>query len=421
MNFVSTQKIPPLNKKKLRLLSARTASRTVTKVKFFISSNDQPKYQTQKIKLMNTNRITMDIAECCGSPVSWLKKSKPALTKQTSNEIHNKFNNLCLKNSDIIDEVIVTNSNEIQKSNNNSQSFGHSSKSLDKKQSSLLLFKTLSKKLDLDQFLNKTISTTNGFTFIPGDIIAESPQSTIYKCLNVTTGEIIVAKTFTNPSLRKKYEDEVSMLSLLSSHENILQYKSTEIINNIPFIFTEYLSGGSIKKLIDIYGKLPEDLIKKYTLQILHGLQHIHSKHIIHCDLKCANILLDGSTGVVKIADFGSASKTHSHLSSMGVLGTLPWCAPEVICGLECDEKCDVWSLGCTVLEMVTGLIPWSEKKIDNYYQCVNVIGKGKDTPVIPDYVSDKMRKFIEKCLVRDVDKRATVEELLKDEFIITG
>ena len=70
---------------------------------------------------------------------------------------------------------------------------------------------------------------------------------------------------------------------------------------------------------------------------------------------------------------------------------------------------------------MVTGLIPWSEKKIDNYYQCVNVIGKGKDTPVIPDYVSDKMRKFIEKCLVRDVDKRATVEELLKDEFIITG
>ena len=158
---------------------------------------------------MNTNRITMDIAECCGSPVSWLKKSKTALTKQTSNEIHNKFNNLCLKNSDIIDEVIVTNSNEIQKSNNNSQSFGHSSKSLDKKQSSLLLFKTLSKKLDLDQFLNKTISTKNGFTFIPGDIIAESPQSTIYKCLNVTTGEIIVAKTFTNPSLRKKYEDEI--------------------------------------------------------------------------------------------------------------------------------------------------------------------------------------------------------------------
>lgn len=434
MNYSSKQKIPPLKSTKNRIFSAGATSKNYHKIKFCIVSNDKPKSQhmTQKtkLKLMNTNRITCDqLAECCGSPVTWLKKSKPEIfIKQFSGETKNKFTNLCYKQCDIkpiIDEVIVTSSNEIQKTiTNNSNSMGHSSKSSKssksvEKKNSLLLFKTMSKKIDLDKFLNKTVITKTNFTFIPGEILSENSQSTIYKCLNVTDGNILIAKTYPNPKLKPKYENESKILSLLS-HPNIIAYKSNEIINNIPFVFTEYLSGGSIKKIIDIYGKLPDTLIRKYTKEILNGLKYINSLNIIHCDIKCANIFLDGATGTCKIGDFGSAKQLQGKLDKCkGLIGTLPWCAPEVICGEEYGMRCDIWSLGCTVLEMVTGKNPWDEKKIDNYYQCVNIIGKGNDIPAIPEYISESLKKFLLKCLVRKEGDRADVDELLKDEFII--
>lgn len=100
--------------------------------------------------------------------------------------------------------------------------------------------------------------------------------------------------------------------------------------------------------------------ISHYTRQILRGLDYLHSKGIVHRDIKGANIMVT-SRGVVKLIDFGSAKKHVGELSQdiHSVRGTPYWMAPEVICGLGYGRKSDIWSLGCTVLEMATTKPPW--------------------------------------------------------------
>lgn len=139
----------------------------------------------------------------------------------------------------------------------------------------------------------------------------------------------------------------------------------------------ERLKGGSIASLVQKYGPIPENLIRVYTLQILEGLEYLHVRNTIHRDIKGANILVD-STGVCKLADFGTAKRISSLVESdtkgiSSIKGTVNWMAPEIIsqsslgrylsslknsCLLE--RFCDIWSVGCTVLEMATGKAPWS-------------------------------------------------------------
>ena len=160
----------------------------------------------------------------------------------------------------------------------------------------------------------------------------------------------------------------------------------------------EFASGGSIKSLIETYGSLHENIIKNYLRQILIALDFMHSNNIIHCDLKCSNILLDSNTGKIKLSDFGSAKEIDND-NIKGLIGTLPWCAPEILCNKNYGSKVDIWSLGCCLIEMLSGKAPWSEKKIDNYYQCVIVIGKGNEIPEIPGNCSEECKSFILKCL----------------------
>ncbi len=96
---------------------------------------------------------------------------------------------------------------------------------------------------------------------------------------------------------------------------------------------------------------------RPFIKQITEGIQFLHSKNIIHGDLKCANILLD-SNGCIKLADFGSSielsNPDESHKSST-IKGTIPWIAPEVIKESKTYLSSDIWSLGCTIIEMCVG------------------------------------------------------------------
>src|SRR4051794_36490547 len=113
---------------------------------------------------------------------------------------------------------------------------------------------------------------------------------------------------------------------------------------------------GSINKL------LTENKIKQYTREILEGVHYIHSNNIIHRDIKGANILL--KNGVCKLSDFGSAKLLDGEINRYNSFkGTPNWMAPEVVKNAEYTKYSDIWGVGCTVLEMCTGLPPWSDFK----------------------------------------------------------
>ena len=185
------------------------------------------------------------------------------------------------------------------------------------------------------------------------------------------------------------------------------------------------MSGGNISSLLKKYGTFPEHTIRLYSKQILTALSYIHSRNVIHKDIKGANILVSNS-GIVKLADFGSAQQLEKSLTisiksekNNSITGSVPWMAPEVVRQTKYGKKSDVWSFGCTVLEMVTGNPPWCNYKFDNPIAAIMKIGLSSEIPEIPLGTSKELAEFLKSCLVRDKDKRSSVEELLKHEFIL--
>ncbi|KAL5669359.1 hypothetical protein ACJX0J_021580, partial [Zea mays] len=153
-------------------------------------------------------------------------------------------------------------------------------------------------------------------------------------------------------------EHEISLLSRLE-HENIVQYFGTHKEGGKLYIFLELVSQGSLAALYQKY-HLQDSQVSAYTRQILNGLHYLHRRNVLHRDIKCANILVDAS-GLVKLADFGLAKEMSILSQAKSSKGTVYWMAPEVAKAKPHGPPADIWSLGCTVLEMLTGEVPYPD------------------------------------------------------------
>ncbi|XP_019171587.1 PREDICTED: mitogen-activated protein kinase kinase kinase 1-like isoform X2 [Ipomoea nil] len=153
-------------------------------------------------------------------------------------------------------------------------------------------------------------------------------------------------------------EQEISLLSQFE-HENIVRYLGTDKGDSKLYIFLELVPKGSLASLYRKY-QLRDTQVSAYTKQILSGLHYLHLRDVVHRDIKCANILVDVN-GSVKLADFGLAKATKLN-DIKSCKGTPFWMAPEVVNRKTngYGRAADIWSLGCTVLEMLTGQIPYS-------------------------------------------------------------
>lgn len=121
------------------------------------------------------------------------------------------------------------------------------------------------------------------------------------------------------------------------------------------------MAGGSIFNLLQKYGKFNESLIRVYTKQILEGLEYLHVNNVVHRDIKGGNVLVD-KNGVCKLADFGNAKRfIEGTDQASSIKGTANWMAPEVIKQNKYGRFADIWSLGCTVIEMAHGKPPFSD------------------------------------------------------------
>uniref|UniRef100_A0ACD5ZIF3 Uncharacterized protein n=1 Tax=Avena sativa TaxID=4498 RepID=A0ACD5ZIF3_AVESA len=254
-----------------------------------------------------------------------------------------------------------------------------------------------------------------------GKLIGRGTFGHVYVGFNSDRGEMCVMKEVTlfsdDPKSKesaRQLGQEISLLSRLQ-HPNIVRYYGTETVDDKLYIYLEYVSGGSIHKLLQEYGQFGEQAIRSYTKQILLGLAYLHAKNTVHRDIKGANILVDPN-GRVKLADFGMAKHINGQQCLFSLKGSPYWMAPEVIKNSSgCNLSVDIWSLGCTVLEMATSKPPWSQ------YEGIAAmfkIGNSKELPPIPDHLSEEGKDFIRQCLQRDPSNRPTAVELLQHSFI---
>ena len=266
-----------------------------------------------------------------------------------------------------------------------------------------------------------------------GEILGQGAFGVVYLGLNVDSGELMAVKQISNDELKTKelssLENEISVLRTLK-HPNIVRYIGTERNPSTLSIFLEYVPGGSLKSLIDKFGSLEEAVVKSYTRQILLGLEYLHRNGIAHRDIKGANCLV-GNDGAVKLADFGASNSWRSSVeseeaavavaqnsNSQDVKGTPSWMSPEVIRGEKPLnwKKADVWSLGCTTIEMTTGKPPWNQ--YSNPVTVLYHIACSETVPEYPEDASVELLTFLNACLQRDPNERTDITSLLLHPFV---
>ena len=180
----------------------------------------------------------------------------------------------------------------------------------------------------------------------------------VYLGLNATTGDMMAVKQVQAPRIhpiyagnaknaKKTAEDTMRALNAEVEnmkdldHLNIVQYLGFEKLDRVSNLFLEYVPGGSVKTLLIKYGRFPEPTIRYLTKQILAGLSYLHTRGILHRDLKADNLLLD-INGTIKISDFGISKRSrdiYNNNAEMSMQGTIFWMAPEVIHNVVKNQK----------------------------------------------------------------------------------
>ncbi|XP_066357096.1 probable serine/threonine-protein kinase WNK9 [Miscanthus floridulus] len=200
-------------------------------------------------------------------------------------------------------------------------------------------------------------------------------------------------------------------------HKNIVKLFASWIDEDkgIVNIITEYFTSGSLRQYRTKHKKVDMKAVRRWAIQILTGLEYLHSQNpaIVHRDLKCDNIFINGNHGKVKIGDFGLATFMQQR-KTQSIKGTLEFMAPELYTG-NYNELVDIYAFGMCMLELVTCEYPYSEcQGIGHIFKNVS---QGKKPAALYKVKDVEVRSFIENCLA-PVDERLSASELLKSSFL---
>ncbi len=221
-----------------------------------------------------------------------------------------------------------------------------------------------------------------------------------YVAVKILRPEFISDEDFIN-----KFEKESQAAASLS-HPNIVNIYDVGTDNDVHYIVMEYVDGKTLKKYIKEKGLLKNDEVINISKQIALALQHAHDNHIVHRDIKPHNILIT-EDGRAKVTDFGIARAiTSSTLTNTGnVIGSVHYFSPEQARGGFVDEKSDIYSLGVTMFEMITGRVPFSGNTP------ITVALKHLKEEILPPSminpdISNGLENIILKAMQKDKNKR---------------
>ena len=262
--------------------------------------------------------------------------------------------------------------------------------------------------------LRKSSTGTTVGSYKIGSELGKGGFGTVYQGLDTETGHYVAIKQVYIKHVPKdelaSIKMEIELLKKLS-HENIVRYVDSVEQDGTLNIVLEFVENGSLQGIVSKFGVFKEPLVLKYLVQVLRGLAYLHKQGVIHRDIKGANILTT-KDGTVKLADFGVAIN-FDETASEGecVVGTPYWMAPEIIKMEGVTSKCDIWSVGCVVIELLTEKPPYFElAPMAALFRIVQDVGG----PPLPSGISPVLRNFLGACFMGSAESRKSAEELLE-------
>ncbi|KAF8378216.1 hypothetical protein HHK36_029555 [Tetracentron sinense] len=235
--------------------------------------------------------------------------------------------------------------------------------------------------------------------------------------IEVAWNQVKVASLLRNSEDLERLYSEVHLLKTLK-HKNIIKFYSSWVDTkheNINFI-TEIFTSGTLRQYRKKHKHVDLRALKKWSRQILQGLCYLHSHDppVIHRDLKCDNIFVNGNQGEVKIGDLGLAAILRHARSAHSVIGTPEFMAPELY-EEDYNELVDIYAFGMCLLELVTLKYPYAE--CSNAAQIYRKVTSGIKPASLGKVMNPEVRQFIEKC-IGNASERLPAKELLMDHFL---
>lgn len=260
----------------------------------------------------------------------------------------------------------------------------------------------------------KTLDQGNEFSrrFEIINEINRGSMGIVYKARDLTLDEVVAIKVLndflcTDPEAIERFKLEARSARKLT-HNHIVRIHDMFDLDGKKIISMEYIEGENLKTLLARQSTFTEDKVLTHLVQICEGLAYAHRLHVVHRDIKPANIMIT-DRNLIKITDFGIAKLLTDKQTKTAttIMGTPLYMAPEQIQGGHIDHRCDIYSLGIMLYELVTGQPPFHEGNIE--YQHIH-----HPAPEIKAEISDRLRRVIMRCIEKRPESRfQTVEEIL--------
>lgn len=243
------------------------------------------------------------------------------------------------------------------------------------------------------------------------ETLGSGGTAVLYRAIQTSLDRTVVIKKLhshltDDPNFTKRFELEAKTAAGLE-HDNIVRVFDFGVSGSSYFIVMEYVEGASLRDLLDSSSRLPIDIALILVAEILHGLEHAHSRDVVHRDIKPGNIMVSRS-GRIKITDFGLAKLGANPLYQTthdSILGTPLYMSPEQAYGESVDQRSDLFSLGTVLLELMTGAKPFLA---ENYTAVINKI-LNFEPGDIEKHMSDlprAVRNIVLKALEKNPDRR---------------
>jgi serine/threonine protein kinase len=247
----------------------------------------------------------------------------------------------------------------------------------------------------LDKYRNDV--ALSGIKWIRRRCVGQGAYGSVFAAVNARTGESLAVKEFSiggrNPQALIRAVRAESDLMRSLRHENIVRGYGIQTTETHVHVLMELLSNGSLDDVLRSGGPLPESVVSACATQILRGLDYLHDRGVLHRDIKPANLLL-AQDGTVKLADFGisklvdKAAATAPVAQSVTLAGTPAYLSPEAVHG-RYSVASDLYAVGCTVLTLITGQLPFAEKAFESPTQLLFHVATSGERPALPPVAAD--------------------------------